>query len=128
MIFESTTAGDFPPSSSTTGVRCFAAADITMRPTLPLPKNSGITYAKKHVSNLNETIHLYSFTIFSLQIMHLFNYLKRDFEIHSFIIYNNIHKRRPIVRNILSTRKQEHYSTFLIHQENQNNGKQDEPV
>jgi len=37
LIFESTMTGDFPPSSKITGVRCFAAAVITMRPTLPLP-------------------------------------------------------------------------------------------
>lgn len=37
FIFESTTAGHFPPSSRITGVRCFAAADMTMRPTLALP-------------------------------------------------------------------------------------------
>ena len=36
-IFESTTAGHFPPSSRITGVRCFAAAAITIRPTLALP-------------------------------------------------------------------------------------------
>jgi len=42
-MFESTTTGDFPPSSSTTGVRCFAAAAITIRPTRPLPKNPTIT-------------------------------------------------------------------------------------
>lgn len=36
-MFESTTAGHFPPSSRITGVRCFAAAAITMRPTLALP-------------------------------------------------------------------------------------------
>jgi hypothetical protein len=37
LMFESTTAGHFPPSSRITGVRCFAAAAITMRPTLALP-------------------------------------------------------------------------------------------
>lgn len=36
-MFESTTTGFFPPSSRTTGVRCFAAAAITMRPTFPFP-------------------------------------------------------------------------------------------
>jgi len=35
---ESITAGHFPPSSRTTGVRCFAAAVMTMRPTLGLPE------------------------------------------------------------------------------------------
>ena len=34
---ESTTTGHFPPSSRTTGVRCFAAAVMIMRPTLGLP-------------------------------------------------------------------------------------------
>jgi len=43
LIFESTTTGDFPPSSSTTGVRCFEAAAITMRATRPLPKNPTVT-------------------------------------------------------------------------------------
>lgn len=33
----STMQGDLPPSSSVTDVRCFAAADITMRPTAPFP-------------------------------------------------------------------------------------------
>jgi len=47
LIFESTTTGDFPPSSSTTGVRCLAAAAITMRATLPLPKKPTITYLSK---------------------------------------------------------------------------------
>ena len=42
LISESTTAGDFPPSSSTTGVRCLAAAAITIRPTLPLPAHRRI--------------------------------------------------------------------------------------
>lgn len=37
MTLESTTTGHFPPSSKVTGVRCFAAAAITMRPTLGLP-------------------------------------------------------------------------------------------
>lgn len=37
LMFESTMTGDFPPSSKRTGVRCFAAAAITIRPTLPLP-------------------------------------------------------------------------------------------
>lgn len=37
LMPESTITGDFPPSSKRTGVRCFAAAAITMRPTLPLP-------------------------------------------------------------------------------------------
>lgn len=36
-VLESTIAGHFPPSSRATGVRCFAAAAITMRPTFPLP-------------------------------------------------------------------------------------------
>lgn len=40
LIVESTTAGLFPPSSKITGVRCFAAAAITIRPTLGLPKTS----------------------------------------------------------------------------------------
>lgn len=44
LMFESTTAGHFPPSSRVTGVRCFAAAAITMRPTLALPaENPTIT-------------------------------------------------------------------------------------
>ena len=34
---ESTITGDFPPSSNTTGVKCFAAADITIRPTFEFP-------------------------------------------------------------------------------------------
>lgn len=34
---ESTIAGHFPPSSRVTGVRCFAAAVITILPTLALP-------------------------------------------------------------------------------------------
>ena len=42
LMSESTMTGDFPPSSKTTGVKCFAAAAITMRATLPLPKNSRI--------------------------------------------------------------------------------------
>ena len=33
----STNTGDFPPSSSTVGVRCSAAARATIRPTAPLP-------------------------------------------------------------------------------------------
>lgn len=37
LEFESTTAGHFPPSSRVTGVRCIAAAAITMRPTLAPP-------------------------------------------------------------------------------------------
>ena len=37
LMLESTTTGDFPPSSKRTGVRCFAAACITIRPTLELP-------------------------------------------------------------------------------------------
>lgn len=32
--------GHFPPSSRVTGVRCVAAADMTMRPTLGLPENA----------------------------------------------------------------------------------------
>lgn len=43
LMPESTTTGDFPPSSRRTGVRCFAAAAITIRPTLPLPAHSRIT-------------------------------------------------------------------------------------
>lgn len=39
---ESTTTGDFPPSSRRTGVRCFAALAITIRPTLPLPANKAL--------------------------------------------------------------------------------------
>jgi len=58
LIFESTTTGDFPPSSSKTGVRCFAAAVITILPTFPLPNNTVTVYARKYVYNLNETIHL----------------------------------------------------------------------
>lgn len=42
-MFESTTAGHFPPSSRVTGVRCFAAAAITMRPTLALPAENPTT-------------------------------------------------------------------------------------
>ena len=34
---ESTIIGDFPPSSKTTGVRCFAAAANTIRPTFEFP-------------------------------------------------------------------------------------------
>lgn len=34
---ESTMIGDFPPSSKTTGVRCFAAAAKTIRPTFEFP-------------------------------------------------------------------------------------------
>lgn len=34
---ESTMIGDFPPSSKTTGVRCFAAAVKTIRPTFEFP-------------------------------------------------------------------------------------------
>lgn len=37
LFSESKTAGHFPPSSRVTGVRCFAAAVITIRPTLELP-------------------------------------------------------------------------------------------
>ena len=70
LIFESTTTGDFPPSSSKTGVRCFAAAVITILPTLPLPNNPGTTYDRKYVHNQNETIHLI-LLLFSVQIMHL---------------------------------------------------------
>jgi hypothetical protein len=36
---ESTTAGDLPPNSKATGVKCFAAAAITILPTLPFPQN-----------------------------------------------------------------------------------------
>lgn len=32
-------AGHFPPSSRVTGVKCLAAADITMLPTRGLPEN-----------------------------------------------------------------------------------------
>lgn len=44
---ESTIAGHFPPNSKVTGVRCFAAADITICPTLALPANSGIEIDKQ---------------------------------------------------------------------------------
>lgn len=37
-MLESITAGHFPPSSRVTGVRCFAAAAITMRATFALPE------------------------------------------------------------------------------------------
>lgn len=36
---ESTTAGHFPPNSKVTGVKCCAAADITILPTRVLPVN-----------------------------------------------------------------------------------------
>lgn len=39
-VSESRTAGVFPPSSRMTGVRCLAAADITILATLALPVNS----------------------------------------------------------------------------------------
>jgi len=36
---ESSMAGHFPPNSRVTGVKCFAAADITKLPTRELPEN-----------------------------------------------------------------------------------------
>jgi len=36
---ESSMAGHFPPNSRVTGVKFFAAADMTMLPTLGLPEN-----------------------------------------------------------------------------------------
>lgn len=42
---ESRMVGHFPPSSRVTGVKCFAAADMTMRPTRGLPERD--TYIVK---------------------------------------------------------------------------------
>lgn len=43
---ESRMVGHFPPSSRVTGVKCFAAADMTMRPICGLPER-GVHITKK---------------------------------------------------------------------------------
>ena len=50
---ESISAGHFPPNSKVTGVRCTAAADITIRPTLALPSIGSYHTLKKISSKVD---------------------------------------------------------------------------